>query len=310
MMCQGQQFAGASFVSKLLDVSLRANRAPCTYTAALRSEATVESASMRVTDWGSARCRLCSGELRSRFSAQVLRRYAVEYFCCVTCGSLQTEPPYWLEEAYEHNLALLDSGAAQRSLSNLSASYAVARLLGLRDLIDFGGGDGLLCRLLRDYGLNCFLEDKFANASYSRAFTRPNFQTPEMLLAFEVLEHFADPQNDLSALFQRNPRALLVSTVAYAMQDAGWWYLAPETGQHVFFYSQTAMRMIAKAWGFELIGQGYYSLFIRSGTAGPLRRVLARILLTRPMLRLVGVLLRLMPTPGVTRDFDSLRYRN
>jgi hypothetical protein len=256
-----------------------------------------------------ARCRLCNGELRSRFSIQVLTRHTVEYFSCLTCGSLQTEPPYWLEEAYEHNLALLDAGAAQRNLTNLSASYAIARLLNLKDVIDFGGGDGLLCRLLRDHGLNCFVEDKFAKASYSRAFTRPNFDNPELLLAFEVLEHFDNPQNDLPALFQHNPKALLVSTVPYDMQDAGWWYLAPETGQHVFFYSRAAMRLIAKTWGFEVIGQGYYFLFVRSGTIGRLRRALAKILLTRPMLRLAGALLRLMPTPGVTRDFDSLRSR-
>jgi hypothetical protein len=257
-----------------------------------------------------ARCRLCNGELRSRFSVQVLAKHTVEYFYCLICGSLQTEPPYWLKEAYENNLALLDTGAAQRNLANLSASYVVAQLLGLRNLIDFGGGDGLLCRLLRDYGLNCFLEDKYAKASYSLAFTCPNFEKPELLLAFEVLEHFDNPHSDLRMLFQHSPKALLASTVPYAMQDADWWYLTPETGQHVFFYSQAAMRLIAKTWGFDVIGQGFYWLFIRTGTVGPIRKALARILLTRPLLRLVGALLRLMPTPGVNRDFGSLRSRN
>jgi Methyltransferase domain len=257
-----------------------------------------------------ARCRLCNGAVRLQFSIRVLARYMVEYSSCLICGSLQTEPPYWLKDAYQHNLAILDTGAAQRNLANLSAAYVVARLLGMRDLLDFGGGDGLLCRLLRDYGLNCFLEDKYAKASYALAFTHPNFEKPELLLAFEVLEHFENPQSDLQMLFQCNPKALLASSVPYSMQDSGWWYLTPETGQHVFFYSGAAMRLIAKKWGFDVIGQGYYWLFIRSGTVGRVRKALASALLTRPFLRLVGALLRLMPTPAVTKDFNSLRSRD
>lgn len=254
-----------------------------------------------------ARCRLCDGEIRFRFSNLVLARHTVEYFSCLNCGSLQTETPYWLKDAYRHNLALLDTGAAQRNLANLSAAYVVTRLLGLRDLVDFGGGDGLLCRLLRDHGLNCFLQDKYAMASYALAFTHQNFEKPELLLAFEVLEHFENPQSDLQMLFQCNPKALLVSTVPYSMQGSDWWYLTPETGQHVFFYSSAAMRLIAQKWGFDVIGQGYYWLFIRSGTLGRIRKALASTLLSRPLLRLVGALLRLMPTPGVTKDFNSLR---
>jgi hypothetical protein len=254
-----------------------------------------------------SRCRLCDGEVRLRFSTQVLARHAVAYSLCLACGSLQTEPPYWLKDAYEHNLALLDTGAAQRNLTNLSAAYAVARLLGLRDILDFGGGDGLLCRLLRDYGLNCYLEDKYAKASYALAFTHQDFEKPELLLAFEVLEHFENPQQELQRLFQHNPKALLASTEPYAMQNADWWYLAPETGQHVFFYSHAAMRLIAKTWGYDLIRQGYYWLFIQSGAAGRTRKTLAKILLSRPFLRFLGAILRLMPTPGVTRDFNSLR---
>jgi hypothetical protein len=257
-----------------------------------------------------ARCRLCNGDLRLQFSLRVLATHVVEYSSCLICGSLQTESPYWLKDAYQHNLAILDTGAAQRNLANLSAAYVVARLLGMRDLLDFGGGDGLLCRLLRDYGLNCFLEDKYAKASYALAFTHPNFENPELLVAFEVFEHFENPQIDLQVLSQYKPRALLASTVPYSRQDSSWWYLAPETGQHIFFYSKAAMQLIAKKWGYDVVGQGYYWLFIRSGTVGRVRKALARALLTRPLLRLVGALLRLMPTPAVTNDFNSLRSRD
>jgi hypothetical protein len=158
--------------------------------------------------------------------------------------------------------------------------------------------------------LNCFLEDKYARASYALAFTHPDFEKPELLLAFEVLEHFENPRSDLHMLFQNNPKALLASTVRYSTQDSKWWYLTPETGQHVFFYSRAAMRLIAKQWGFDVVERGYYWLFIRSGTVGRVRKALASVVLTRPVLRLVGAFLRLMPTPAVTRDLNSLRSRD
>src|ERR1700730_9135404 len=113
-------------------------------------------------------CRLCQGRLSFRFKSTVLGRYSVHYFECRECRSLQTEPPYWLNEAYSHNLSGLDTGAAQRNLHNLAACYIISKLFGATDAIDYGGGDDLLCRLLRDYGLNCFVSDKYAKVTYAQ----------------------------------------------------------------------------------------------------------------------------------------------
>jgi hypothetical protein len=44
-------------------------------------------------------CRLCGGATRPHFAAAVLGRYPVGYLLCGDCGSLQTEPSYWIEEA-------------------------------------------------------------------------------------------------------------------------------------------------------------------------------------------------------------------
>jgi len=45
-------------------------------------------------------CRLCGGEARLYGGRSVLGKYEVAYYECGQCGSLQTEEPYWLEEAY------------------------------------------------------------------------------------------------------------------------------------------------------------------------------------------------------------------
>jgi|ERR1700722_3481129 len=250
-------------------------------------------------------CRLCGGAVHHQFTLRVLGKYLVEYRRCEQCNSLQTEVPFWIAEAYSSHLALLDTGAAQRSLTNLAAAYCVSRILRLNDVIDFGGGDGLLCRLLRDYDINCFVHDKHAAATYAQGFDTPDFSKPGIVLAFEVMEHFADPARELSNLFDVAPNAILVSTLVYSDQGPDWWYLAPESGQHVFFYSDKALRRIAKHYEYSYFAFGNYSLFVKPQLAASARLILLRALLNGYSLRLVSAGMRLLPTPGVWKDFSE-----
>ena len=252
-------------------------------------------------------CRLCGGDLRLEFSLRVLDKYDVDYLKCSNCDSLQTERPYWIQEAYTSNLSVLDTGAAQRNLANLAAAYSVSRLLRLNDVVDFGGGDGLLCRLLRDYGVNCFVNDRYASATYARGFTTPSFLRPGILLAFEVFEHFEDPCSDLKALFDTEPHAILASTEIYSGQGPEWWYFAPQTGQHLFFYSEKALHLIAESHDYTLLICSGRLLFLRQGLAGRTKGYFARILLQKHLLRLTSAAMRLLPASGVSNDFNALR---
>jgi hypothetical protein len=252
-------------------------------------------------------CRLCGGKLARSFALRVLEKYDVDYLRCANCDSLQTERPYWIQESYTSNLAVLDTGSGQRNIANLAAVYAVSRALHLNDVVDFGGGDGLLCRLLRDYGINCFVNDKYASATYARGFATPDFQHPGILLAFEVLEHFENPRSDLPILFESNPDVLLGSTAIYSGQGADWWYLTPESGQHLFFYSENALRLIAEYHDYSFLMCSGYFLFLKPGVAGAAQRRLISFALQRHMLRAISAAMRLLPTKGVWNDFNALR---
>jgi hypothetical protein len=254
-------------------------------------------------------CRLCGGRALRQFSRRVLGRYDVAYFQCSACHSLQSQEPYWLEAAYKHNFAVLDTGAVQRNLTNLGAVALVARLYGLRNILDFGGGDGLLCRLLRDYGFNCYVSDKYADTSYAQGFTEQDFERPDLVVAFEVVEHFAHPAQDLGALFSPKPTLVLLSTELFSGQDETWWYLTPETGQHVFFYSRAAVQRIAERYGYRALISGSYILFADKAHAGGFRTRLARMLLNRFVVRLARTLLVAGPSPGRDRDFEALSRR-
>jgi hypothetical protein len=252
-------------------------------------------------------CRLCGADLNPSFNLRLLDAHDVDFFRCRSCGSLQSEEPYWLDEAYKVSLSRLDTGAAQRNMISLAATFTIAKLFGVVDVIDRGGGDGLLCRLLRDYGINCFVTDKFASATYAQGFTTPNFQRPEMVIAFEVIEHFARPAEDLSTIFESGARVVLLTTGIYEGQSSNWWYLAPETGQHIFFYSMDALRLIAKRYDFSFARIGRFCLFFKGESSW--RLFFASILLRRFGIPFVRAAIQLLPAPGVGKDMQSQKAR-
>lgn len=86
--------------------------------------------------------RLCSGNVTAQFKLTVLNKHQIQYYQCTECLSLQTEPAYWLAEAYGQNLSNLDTGAVQRNWNNFYVIYILCHIFKLRNLLDLGGGDG------------------------------------------------------------------------------------------------------------------------------------------------------------------------
>ena len=62
-------------------------------------------------------CRLCGATAAKTHSATILGKYVIAYFLCPTCDLLQTEPPYWLTEAYQDSISTLDTGLLHRNLT-------------------------------------------------------------------------------------------------------------------------------------------------------------------------------------------------
>jgi hypothetical protein len=248
-----------------------------------------------------SQCRLCASPTQTRFHLRLLGKHEVAFSECTCCVSLQTEAPYWLDEAYgDKNLSNLDTGAARRNIHNMAACYAIAKLFYLQNVIDIGGGDGLLCRMLRDLGINCYVKDKYATPIYAQGFTEQNFEQADLVIGFEVIEHFANPQADLEELFSYQAKAILLSTGIYAHQSEQWGYICPESGQHVFFYSQTALDWIAKKYQYSLIVNGDFILFLKQTSS--FKRGIAKLLLSKLVCRLMRAWVVLLPAPGIEKD--------
>lgn len=255
-----------------------------------------------------ALCRLCGSDIQTyMFSATIMDCREINYYRCGRCDSLQTEAPTWLDQAYSLHLGTLDCGAVQRTLDNAALGLLVAKLWNLHNAFDYGGGDGMLTRLLRDYGINCFLWDKYARPVYAQGFTKPDFERPDMLFSFEVLEHFDRPSDQLDLLFSRHPTLILASTGIYLDQGPEWSYLSLKSGRHVFFYSRKAIDMIAKEHGYIVYIRGQYILFVRAGFATGWRIALFKALARRRAILLLRAIFLSRRPFGANRDLERLR---
>jgi Methyltransferase domain len=79
------------------------------------------------------------------------------------------------------------------------------KVFGLKTSLDFGGGDGLLCRLLRDRGIAAETMDEYADPAYARGHQGDLSKKYDLITASEVFEHLPDPAATLGKLFQARP---------------------------------------------------------------------------------------------------------
>ena len=256
----------------------------------------------------SAICRLCSGIARFAFSEKLLGRYTVSYFRCTGCECLQTEQPYWLTEAYAGIDSNRDTGAVKRCLYNFALTLAVSRVLNVPRILDYGGGHGLLCRLLRDNNKDAYWFDRYCSPGYATGFTSSPADSFDLVTAFEVFEHLQNPGLDLDEIFSPRPRAVLVTTELYRGQGPDWWYLAPIEGQHVFFYSLAGVQRIAQRYDYNvLIGRGFF-LFFRE-PIGAIKRFILRHLVGATVVRVLLVAALARDKSGAQSDFELLTSR-
>jgi hypothetical protein len=214
-------------------------------------------------------CRLCGGNVVRRFEKIILRTYRVAYWECSQCESLQPDFPYWLERSYSREFCATDTGAARRSIlnsMNLAAIFTALQVDPKLRCVDWGGGNGLLVRLMRDMGYEFLLYDKYANNEYCIGLTLNDTQSDfsaSVVTCFEVFEHFSDPAGSIDDIFRLNPDVVIIQTSPYQKQNNDWTYLSAESGQHVFFYSWKAMYRIAEKYGMKLMTVGQFFLLYR-----------------------------------------------
>jgi hypothetical protein len=212
-------------------------------------------------------CRLCGSKSEYVFKKKNLRRYDVSYYRCAGCCCMQTEMPYWLDEAYAVPGVHMDVGSGSRTVKNWMATTTLLDKIGFgRDklIVDFGAATGLFARLLRDVGYNARSYDKYSNAHLTNYFNsdHPKNSSPKIVTAFEVFEHFSEPSQEIAALVLKRPDLLIFTTWFCDNQNDDWIYFVEDTGQHVFFYKQQAMRDFVATLGYDLVLTSFFHVLV------------------------------------------------
>jgi hypothetical protein len=200
-------------------------------------------------------CKICGEPADAYAEVMVRERHLSRLHSCPNCGFVFIEPVYWLEEAYVEVIAPSDVGYVSR---NLASSEFLCALLPdtskARDFfVDFGGGYGLLVRLMRDKGFHFHLHEPHAENLFARNCEADlaRFGPYRALTAIEVFEHLADPVLSVAEM-SRWSQCLVFTTelcpVAKPMPEE-WWYFGLEHGQHISFYTEHSLNILAARHG-------------------------------------------------------------
>ncbi|MEX2546206.1 MAG: class I SAM-dependent methyltransferase [Chloroflexota bacterium] len=166
------------------------------------------------------------------------------------------EEPTWLHEAYESSIADQDIGLIGRNVRLSAATQLIARSVfpGAERFVDFGAGTGMFVRMMRDAGYDFRYVDPHGPNLYAKTFEVEDgvdsFQA-DVVTAFEVLEHLVDPVATLAPVI-RGAVGLIATTELLPDPPPSpeqWWYYSLSTGQHVTFFTEKAMGVLAERLG-------------------------------------------------------------
>lgn len=207
-------------------------------------------------------CKICETPTEPIFIAHLLNKYDVQYYQCPVCLFVQTEPPYWLNEAYQSPINISDTGVVTRNLLLALKTSLIIHFFLKRTakFIDYAGGWGIFTRLMRDIGFDFYWFDKYAKNEVARGFEGDLSARYEMVTVFEAFEHFEHPVSELEKLFRLSNTVLLSTTTLPrpTPKPGDWWYYGLDHGQHIAFYSRETFERIASQFNCTYLTDGKY----------------------------------------------------
>lgn len=206
-------------------------------------------------------CPVCEGDTSHFATATVLATYDADYRLCSGCGMVFVPDPHWLAEAYSSPIASTDIGLVSRTFDTGLAVRLVMTAARVPDswrCLDFAGGTGMLVRFLRDSGYPFEYHDEYPANRFAAGYECLEIGQHEVVTAFEVLEHLADPIGTCARLL---PGCELFICTTELLPDPppgpnDWWYYTTGTGQHVTLWTERSLQALARRFEMHLSTAG------------------------------------------------------
>jgi hypothetical protein len=212
-------------------------------------------------------CKICQQKMDEVFNALVLGKYQVRYHHCPHCGFLQTEDPFWLDEAYKEPINAEDTGLLTRNMffSNTTALLLFFLFDKDKKFLDYAGGFGVFTRLMRDIGFDFYWHDPFTTNLLARGFELNDAaEQVELLTTFESFEHFRDPVAELQKMLAYSSNILFSTCLTPSpVPPSDWWYYQFEHGQHISFYSKQSLLHLAQKHGLHFYSHNFLHLLTK-----------------------------------------------
>lgn len=210
-------------------------------------------------------CKICEGVTDHVFKARILNKYDVDYYQCRHCDFVQTEKPFWLEEAYKNPMNFSDTGIMHR---NNKFSKIVTSLITLffdrqKKFLDYAGGYGVFTRIMRDIGFDFYWTDPYTQNLLARGFEEGSKDQFQLITTFECFEHLDNPMEEISKMLARSKNIIFSTELAPKPlpKVKDWWYYGTEHGQHIAIYSTKSLEIIADKFGVNYYNIGNLHLF-------------------------------------------------
>jgi SAM-dependent methyltransferase len=197
----------------------------------------------------------------------------IYYSLCTDCGFCFTPEIYqwtvqeFATKIYNSDYIKVDPDYVEsrpRSNAEFLIGLLADKALNIRHL-DYGGGDGLLSRLLSEAGWSSASYDPFVNTDLSL----DKLGKFDLITAFEVFEHVPNVRQllkDLSSLLV-DDGVVLFSTLLSdgnieAQKRITWWYASPRNG-HISLFSQKSLQTICTQQNFQLgsFSSGFHAIW-------------------------------------------------
>ena len=214
------------------------------------------------------KCAICGGTSEAILKYPVRKENQAILARCQECNFCFVVSPIWLTGSFSETLQLLDIGTVDRCSLVLDFVQTVARVSRWRvnsRFIDWGGGYGLMTRMARDRGINMANFDPYVRPLFSAPADLDKLCPAEVIVASEVFLHMENPLEVLVQLLSFSPVVIITAVVPPDRISPDWWYLMPDTGQHVSFYPVSTLKKMAEMTGTKLMSDGrFFHVFSRT----------------------------------------------